>query len=160
MIRLNNNYGAELFLGMRLVPSAGLLPIKRSTIGGGVCAAVLVLLAVAAGYRDLDRDVRPEAVTSPAIPPSTTQAAAETYSAPEAHQGFLHGRITTVEGARLTLYDGEELQLEPTGDLREESAGLLIFADGRERPDYVPWTDVERVDFDCPPATYPALGGR
>jgi hypothetical protein len=25
---------------------------------------------------------------------------------------------------------------------------MLIFVDGRERPEYVPWTDVEQVDFD------------
>jgi hypothetical protein len=36
--------------------------MKRATIAGGACATVLVLLAVAAGYRALDRDVRPAAV--------------------------------------------------------------------------------------------------
>lgn len=54
--------------------------------------------------------------------------------------------------ARVTLHNGEELQLERTGDLGEGNAGMLIFADGRESPEYVPWTDVEQVDFDHPPA--------
>jgi hypothetical protein len=62
--------------------------------------------------------------------------------------------------ARVTLHSGEELQLEPTGDLGEGNAGMLIFVDGRERPEYVLWTDVEQVDFDRPPAMYPPLGGR
>jgi hypothetical protein len=62
--------------------------------------------------------------------------------------------------ARVTLHNGEELQLERTGDLGEGNAGLLIFVDGRQRPEYVPWTDVEKVDFDRPPAMYPPLGGR
>jgi hypothetical protein len=43
---------------------------------------VLVLLAVAAGYRALEQDVHPAAATSPAIPPSTPPAAAETHSSP------------------------------------------------------------------------------
>ena len=62
--------------------------------------------------------------------------------------------------ARVTLHDGEELQLERTGDLGEGNGGLLIFVDGRERPEYVPWTDVEQVDFDRPSAMYPPLGAR
>ncbi len=62
--------------------------------------------------------------------------------------------------ARVTLYSGEEVQLECTGDLGERNAGMLIFVDGRQRPEYVPWTDVEQVDFDRPPTMYPPLGGR
>jgi hypothetical protein len=62
--------------------------------------------------------------------------------------------------ARVTLHNGEELQLERTGDLGEGNAGMLIFVDGRQRPEYVPWTDVGQVDFDRPPAMYPPLGGR
>jgi hypothetical protein len=61
--------------------------------------------------------------------------------------------------ARVTLHSGEELQLERTGDLGEGNAGMLIFVDGRQRPEYVPWTDVEQVDFDRPPAMYPPLAG-
>jgi hypothetical protein len=62
--------------------------------------------------------------------------------------------------ARVTLQNGEELQLERTGDLREGNGGLLIFADGRQRPEYVPWTDVEQIGFDRPPAMAPPLGER
>lgn len=62
--------------------------------------------------------------------------------------------------ARVTLQSGEELQLERTGDLGDGNAGMLIFVDGRERPEYVPWTDVEQVDFDRPSAMYPPAGGR
>ena len=64
------------------------------------------------------------------------------------------------ERARVTLYSGEELQLERTGDLGARHAGILIFVGGGERPEYVRWTDVEQVDFDRPPAMYPPLGKR
>ena len=53
--------------------------------------------------------------------------------------------------ARVTLLDGEELQLERSGDLGEGNAGMLVFAAGGERPEYVPWTEVERIDLDRPP---------
>jgi hypothetical protein len=62
--------------------------------------------------------------------------------------------------ARVTLRSGEELQLERTGDLGAGNAGMLIFVDGRQRPEYVPWTDVKQVDLERPPAMYPPLGGR
>jgi hypothetical protein len=55
------------------------------------------------------------------------------------------------EGAqrvRVTLHDGEALHFERNGDLGERNAGLLIFVAGRERPEHVPWADVEQVDFD------------
>jgi len=61
---------------------------------------------------------------------------------------------------RVTLQDGEELELEPTGDLGEKNAGMLIFVDGRTHPEYVPWTEVAQIDLDRPPAMYPPLGGR
>jgi hypothetical protein len=60
--------------------------------------------------------------------------------------------------ARVTLHSGEELQLERTGDLGEQNAGVLIFVDGRKQPEYVPWKDVQQVDFDRPPAMYPPIG--
>jgi len=64
------------------------------------------------------------------------------------------------ERAEVTLHGGEALRLEPAGDLREAHPGMLIFVDGRERPEHVPWTDVERIDLDRPAATYPPLTGR
>ena len=76
--------------------------MTRATIAGGAFATVLVLLAVAAGYRALKQDVHPAAATSPAITPSTAPAAADPPAA-ETHQGFLYGRITTVDGA---TYEG------------------------------------------------------
>ena len=58
--------------------------------------------------------------------------------------------------ATVNLQDGEELRLERTGDLGERDAGMLIFADDHARPAFVPWADVERIDFDrgpTPPRT-------
>jgi hypothetical protein len=34
------------------------------------------------------------------------------------------------------------------GDLSDRDAGLLIFLDGRERPDYVPWGESQQLAFD------------
>jgi hypothetical protein len=59
------------------------------------------------------------------------------------------------EGAVVTLQSGEELTLERTGDLGPRNAGVLIFVEGSERPEYVPWIDVAQVEFDRPPAMYP-----
>lgn len=63
------------------------------------------------------------------------------------------------ERARVTLQSGEELRLERSGDLGKGNAGVLVFAGGRQPPEYVPWTDVARVDLDRPPAMYPPPGG-
>jgi len=62
--------------------------------------------------------------------------------------------------AIVTLRDGEELRLEHGGDLGETNAGMLIFVEGRPRPEYLPWTEVRRVEFDRPPAMYPPLDER
>jgi hypothetical protein len=56
----------------------------------------------------------------------------------------------STERAKLTLHDGEELQLERSGDLGDGNAGLLVFVPGGQRPEYVAWTDVGRIDFDRP----------
>jgi hypothetical protein len=53
--------------------------------------------------------------------------------------------------AKVTLQSGEELQLDCRGDLGPGNAGLLIFVDGRQHPEYVSWTDVGQIDFDRPP---------
>jgi hypothetical protein len=53
--------------------------------------------------------------------------------------------------ATVTLRNGEELALELSGDLGEWNAGMLIFFDDRQRPEYVAWTDVQQIEFDRPP---------
>jgi hypothetical protein len=70
------------------------------------------------------------------------------------------GEQRGVQRARVALHGGEELLLERAGDLGEGNAGMLVFVDGGQHPVYVIWADVERVDFDRRPATYPPLGGR
>ena len=54
------------------------------------------------------------------------------------------------EPAWVTLSNSEQLQLDRRGDLGDANAGLLIFVDGSQRPEYVLWTDVERVDLHRP----------
>jgi hypothetical protein len=70
--------------------------VRKATLAGGAFATVR-LLAVAAGYRAISPNSHPVPAASPAIAPSTTPSAAGT------HQGFLYGRITTVDGA---TYEG------------------------------------------------------
>ena len=50
--------------------------------------------------------------------------------------------------ARVILHSGENLQLDRSGDLGKPNAGVLIFVAGRERPEYVAWTDIKQIDFD------------
>lgn len=91
--------------------------MTKAKIAGGTLAALIVLIAVALGYRALNHDAQPPAIESPEIPPSTTlgtnaptksptQAPARTY------QGFLYGRVTSGDGivyeGRLRFGDGEE----------------------------------------------------
>jgi hypothetical protein len=44
--------------------------------------------------------------------------------------------------------------------LRLDSTSVLYFVDGRERPEYAPSTNVERVGFDRPSTRDPAPGKR
>lgn len=59
--------------------------------------------------------------------------------------------------AKVTLHSGEHLYLERKDDLGEKNAGLLVFPDGREDPDYVPWSEVDRLELYRPSAAYPPL---
>jgi hypothetical protein len=52
---------------------------------------------------------------------------------------------------RVTLRGGVVLDLERGGDLGPGNAGMLVFADGSDRAEYVPWAEVERVEFHPPP---------
>ena len=67
------------------------------------------------------------------------------------------GEDRGARGASVTLRSGEALPLERAGDLGPGNAGMLIFVEGRARPEYVPWPDIARIDFDRPPAMYPPL---
>ncbi len=58
-----------------------------------------------------------------------------------------------VTGATVTLRGGEALSLDPAGDLGPTNAGVLVFGEGEDAPAYVPWTDVERIEFDGVSAT-------
>jgi hypothetical protein len=51
------------------------------------------------------------------------------------------------EYARVILHNGEELQLGLAGDLGEGNAGLLIFMEDGEVPEYVSWADVQQIDL-------------
>lgn len=53
--------------------------------------------------------------------------------------------------AVVTLADGGALTLDRSGDLGDGNAGVLVFAAGRGRPEYVRWADVARIDFDGAP---------
>jgi hypothetical protein len=50
--------------------------------------------------------------------------------------------------ASVLLRSGEDLHLELADDLGERNGGMLVFVHDRQAPEYVPWTDVERIDFD------------
>ena len=64
------------------------------------------------------------------------------------------------EPATVTLHNGETLHLERRGDLGDGNAGMLIFGEGQEHPEYVPWADVAQIDLDRPPAMYPPVDER
>jgi hypothetical protein len=61
------------------------------------------------------------------------------------------------QSARVILHSGESLELECAGDLSDRNGGMLIFIEGRRSPEYVPWQEVGRIEFDRPPAMYPAF---
>lgn len=62
--------------------------------------------------------------------------------------------------AKVMLHNGEELQLERSGDLGEGNGGLLIFVEGLQHPEYVRWTDVEHLDLHRPSSMYPPQNER
>ena len=59
--------------------------------------------------------------------------------------------LTRSERARVTLRTGTVLTLRRAGDLGAGNAGVLVWTAGRERPDYVPWSDVRRLELDPDP---------
>ncbi len=95
----------------------------------------------------------------------------ETLDAPAGGVNYMlpFGLVSTIEPpgpdgrearlARVTLHDGEVLELEGEGDLGEGNAGLLVFVDGRPGPEYVPWSDVRQIRLDRPDEPRPPSGG-
>ena len=62
----------------------------------------------------------------------------------------------------MTLGNGEQLRLDRRGDLGAAHGGMLIFLDGSQRPEYVLWSDVERIEFTpaaAPRSVAPAAPG-
>jgi hypothetical protein len=57
--------------------------------------------------------------------------------------------------ARIALHRGEELQLERSADVGLRHGGVLVFTRGGQRPEYVRWEEIARIDLDRPPAFYP-----
>jgi hypothetical protein len=60
------------------------------------------------------------------------------------------GGVPDAPRVSVTLHSGEVLQLERAGDLGAGNAGVLVFVEGRERPEYVRWTEIARIDFERP----------
>jgi hypothetical protein len=60
--------------------------------------------------------------------------------------------------ATVTLHRGEQLPMERAGDLGKGNAGMLVFENGRQDAEYIPWRDVARIDLERPPAMFPAAG--
>jgi len=54
-------------------------------------------------------------------------------------------------GATVTLRSGETLALEASGDLGFQHGGMLVFAAGQARAEYVSWAEVVRVELQAPP---------
>jgi len=59
--------------------------------------------------------------------------------------------------AGVLLHSGEVLRLERLGDLSDANPGMLVFADGRKAPAFVPWAEVARIDLDRPAEGYPPI---
>lgn len=61
--------------------------------------------------------------------------------------GAVSDAAAAEQPVEVTLRSGEVIRLETDGDLGAENAGLLVFTDGSDVPEYVAWRDVRRVEF-------------
>jgi hypothetical protein len=68
------------------------------------------------------------------------------YSIPFARIAFLLPEKTN--SSRVVLKTGQELRLEETADVGRENAGVLVFERGQQKPRYISWEDVRRIDFE------------
>ena len=55
-------------------------------------------------------------------------------------------------GVSVALHSGELLQLDCAGDLTPSNPGMLIFLNGSETTEFVPWANVARIALDRGPA--------
>jgi hypothetical protein len=68
------------------------------------------------------------------------------YSIPFARIAFLlpeRGSST-----RVVYKDGQEVKLADAVDVDRDNAGVLVFEQGKEKPRYISWEDVRRIDFE------------
>lgn len=68
------------------------------------------------------------------------------YSIPFARIAFLLPEKTN--SSRVVLKNGQELKLEDAADVGRDNAGLLVFERGQEKPRYISWGEVRRIDFE------------
>ncbi len=69
------------------------------------------------------------------------------YSIPFARIAFLLPERTN--SSRVILTNGQELKLEDTVDVGRDNTGVLVFERGRDKPRYIRWEDVRRIDFEA-----------
>ena len=81
------------------------------------------------------------------------------YKAAKERQTFLQARIAQLQGrlAGLSMMNLDNIPKDKVGlgstvhvrdeDTGEGHAGMLVFGEGREKPDYVPWSGMKLVTF-------------
>jgi hypothetical protein len=78
--------------------------------------------------------------------------------------GMIHS-IEVLAGApvvHVLLWTGGQVNLQRQGDAGDSNAGALVFVDGQENPEYVPWQEIRRIALEHPRALFPrerGLGG-
>ena len=91
---------------------------------------------------DLDEAETTETLDAP--------AAGVDYSVPFGWVASVTLPARTDRPARVVLRSGETLALDRAGDLGDGNAGVLVFPGGAEVPEYLPWSEVARIEFDLP----------
>ncbi len=135
-----------------------LVPWNRFT-----AADVRLVPAVAPGYADFAPPVPLKGAVS--TNDGRTLAGRLVYDLDEAFTtDLLHGKLEDCEyqvpfgriaaiaprgeaTCEVTLRDGRKLVLGGDEDTGEGHAGLLVFADGQEKPTWLPWGSVRRIDL-------------
>jgi hypothetical protein len=69
--------------------------------------------------------------------------------------GLQSGQERGASHARVTLRNGQTLALDRAGDLGSGNLGILVYADGAQHPEFIPWTDIDSIQLDPPPVKSP-----